>query len=154
MGSFHIACTLLAVIGQRFGDAGLRDLMVESSLVGPSTVNAVLHGEHYNRAVRCLKIIFESLFRLLWPLFEEWLEQRNDCASKGDANKTALLDALSKVRTEKSAETFSNVTDLTSVDDLQGSFIDFLQKQKSPFARLWLSHMEMVSLFLQFIHAT
>ena len=110
--------------------------MVESSLVGPSTVNAVLHGKHYNHAVRCDKIIFERLFRLLWPLFEEWLEQRNDCASKGDANKTALLDALSKVRTEKSAETFSNVTDLTFFYDLQGLFIDFLQKQKSPLARL------------------
>ena len=58
--------------------------------------------------------------------FEERLEQRTDCAGKGDANKTALLDALSKVRTEKSAETFSNVTDLTSADDLQGLFIDFL----------------------------
>ena len=73
------------------------------------------------------------------------MEQCNDCASIGDANNTALLDALSKVRTEKSAETFSNVTDLTSVDDLQVLFIDFLQKQKSPLARLWLSYMEMVS---------
>ena len=34
MGGFHVACTFLAVIGLRFGDAGLRDLMVESSLVG------------------------------------------------------------------------------------------------------------------------
>ena len=144
MGSFHIACTLLAVIGQQFGDAGLRDLLLESSLVGPSAVSAVLHGKHYNHAVRCHKIIFERLFHLLWPLFEEWLEQHNDCAWVGDADKRALLDALSKVRTEKSAETFSNVTDLTSVDDLQGLFIDFLQNQKSPLARLWLSYMEMV----------
>ena len=83
-----------------------------------------------NRAVQCHKIIFGSLFQLLWPLFEEWLEQRNDCASKGDANKTALLDDLSKVRTEKSAETFSNVTDLTFADDLQGLFIKFLQSRR------------------------
>ena len=82
------------------------------------------------------------------------MEQRNDCARVGDADKTALLDALSKVRKEKSAKTFSNVTDLTSVDDLQGSFIDFLQKQMSPLAGLWLSNMEMVSLLLQLIRGT
>ena len=106
MGSFHIACTLLAFIGQRFGDTGLRDLMLESSRVGQSAVNAVLHGKHYNHAVRCHKIIFERLFWLLWPLFEEWLEQHNDCARVGDADKTALLNALSQVRTENQLKPF------------------------------------------------
>ena len=28
MGAFHIAWTLLAVIGKRFGDAGLRDVLI------------------------------------------------------------------------------------------------------------------------------
>ena len=69
MGGFHVACTFLAVIGLRFGDAGLRDLMVESSLVGPSAVSAVLRGKHYNRALRSHKIIFEAFFRLFWPIF-------------------------------------------------------------------------------------
>ena len=73
----------------------MKNLMLESSLVGPSTVNAVLHGKHNNGAVRCHKIVFESLFRLLWSLFEERLEQHNDCASISHADKTALLDALS-----------------------------------------------------------
>ena len=59
VGGFHVACTFLAVISLRFGDAGLRDLMVESSLVGPSAVSAVLRGNHYNPALRSSKIIFE-----------------------------------------------------------------------------------------------
>ena len=30
MGAFHIACTFLAVIGRRFGNVGLRDILVEN----------------------------------------------------------------------------------------------------------------------------
>lgn len=33
MGAFHISCALLAVIGKRFGDAGLSDLLVESEVI-------------------------------------------------------------------------------------------------------------------------
>ena len=61
LGSFHVACTFLAVIGQRFKDAGLQDLMVESSVVGTSSVNEVLNGKHYSRAVHYRKLVFESL---------------------------------------------------------------------------------------------
>ena len=34
MGAFHTALTFLAVIGKRFGDAGLRDWIVEAELLG------------------------------------------------------------------------------------------------------------------------
>jgi hypothetical protein len=40
MGAFHTSMTFLAVIGKRFADAGLRDLIVESDLLG---INKVLY---------------------------------------------------------------------------------------------------------------
>ena len=48
MGGFHIAMTFLAVLGKRFGDAGLHDILVESGIVGTSAVHGVLSGKHYN----------------------------------------------------------------------------------------------------------
>ena len=50
MGSFHIICTFLAVLGKRFGESGLQDLLVESGVVGNGAVNGILQGKHYNRA--------------------------------------------------------------------------------------------------------
>ena len=44
MGDFHVACVLLAVIGKRFGDAGLRDLLIESRIIGTGSLNGVLEG--------------------------------------------------------------------------------------------------------------
>ena len=39
MGAFHICITYLAVIGKRYDDAGLRDTIIESGLVGSSAEN-------------------------------------------------------------------------------------------------------------------
>ena len=71
MGSFHITCVFLSVIGKRFGDSGLRDLLLESRLVASGSLNGVLGGKHYNRAIRTHKVIFSSLLaslQLLLPL--------------------------------------------------------------------------------------
>ena len=42
----------MAVIGRRFGDAGLQDLFVEADLVAEGSVQAVLNGHNYNRSIR------------------------------------------------------------------------------------------------------
>ena len=39
MGGFHGCRIFLAVIGKRFGSAGLRDLIIEARLFGPESVN-------------------------------------------------------------------------------------------------------------------
>ena len=59
MGSFHITCVFLSVIGKRFGDSGLGDLLLESTLVGSGSLKGVLEGKHYNRAVRTHKVVTE-----------------------------------------------------------------------------------------------
>ena len=38
----------LAVIGRRFGSAGLHDLIVEASLSGLESVNQILNDKEYN----------------------------------------------------------------------------------------------------------
>ena len=38
MGSFHMSLNFLRVIGQRFGSAGLSEVLVEASAVGPGSV--------------------------------------------------------------------------------------------------------------------
>jgi len=64
IGSFHIACVLMSVIGKRFGDSGLRDLLIESRIIGNGSVNGVLEGKHYNRALRTHKVSASYNFSL------------------------------------------------------------------------------------------
>ena len=66
MGVFHTICNLLRIIGKRFADAGLKDLCIESGVVAEGSVNGVLQGRMYNRAVRFHKFLFEALLHLAW----------------------------------------------------------------------------------------
>ena len=44
MGGFHFLMMLLGLIGTRFGDAGLRELAIESDIIA----ERVLNGKNYN----------------------------------------------------------------------------------------------------------
>ena len=72
MGVFHTICTMLAVIGKRFGDAGLRDLSVESGVIADGSIAGVLDSKKYSRAIRLHKFVDEALLRLAWSGFEAW----------------------------------------------------------------------------------
>ena len=74
MGAFHTICAFLAVLGKRFGDAGLTDLPVESGVVGQSACEVVMAGKHYNRALRLHKLVFEAIWHLKWKVFENGLD--------------------------------------------------------------------------------
>ena len=65
-GAFHTTCTLLAIIGKRFQDAGLRDLCIETNIIAEGSVSAVLDGRMYNRGVRLHKLVYEFILRLAW----------------------------------------------------------------------------------------
>ena len=65
MGGFHLLMMLLGVIGTRFGDAGLRELAVQSDVVAEGSIDKVLIGKQYNRAVPLHKLTYEALMRLL-----------------------------------------------------------------------------------------
>ena len=74
MGTFHTIMTLLAIIGKRFQDAGLRVTCIESGMIAEGSVYGVLEGRMYSREVRFHKIIYEALLRLTWKGFITWLE--------------------------------------------------------------------------------
>lgn len=75
MKTFHTICNALAIIGERFRDAGLKDICIEAGIVAEGSINGVLDGEHYNRAVRVHKYISEALTRLAWEEFTPGLRK-------------------------------------------------------------------------------
>ena len=56
----HTIMNFLGIIGKRFSDAGLKDMCIESGLVAEGSLNGVLDGKQYNRAVRTHKCIYEA----------------------------------------------------------------------------------------------
>ena len=78
MGGFHIALNFLSVIGKKFEESGIKDLLTESGVYGSNTTLALLKGKSYNRGVRAHKLIMEALLRLQWQAFCKWLEKERE----------------------------------------------------------------------------
>jgi hypothetical protein len=55
-GKLPYCLRLLSVLGKRFGESGLSDLLIESRLIGSGSLNGVLEGKHYNRSLRTHKV--------------------------------------------------------------------------------------------------
>ena len=47
---------------------------MESGVITEGSINKVLDGKQYNKTVRLHKLTYETLMRLAWSGFEEWLE--------------------------------------------------------------------------------
>ena len=113
MGAFHTVCTLLAIIGKRFQDAGLKDLCIESSVIAEGSVKGVLEGNKYNRAVRFHKLLYEALLRLAWNGFGEWIvsmDKDNTFASAMKLIEVFLLERFFQIHPLRQWPSFSRST--------------------------------------------
>ena len=79
LGEFHTCMTFLAVIGKRFSDAGLFDILIESEIVALESVHAVLEGRHYNRGMSAHKVVAKALEHLR---FEAYFNSFNEIIQK------------------------------------------------------------------------
>ena len=61
LGGFHTMRIIIAVIGKRLADAGLRDIAIKADLLGESSVNQMFKAKHYNNAMRALKYLYDAV---------------------------------------------------------------------------------------------
>ena len=150
LGAFHTTCSFLSVIGKRFAEAGLTDLLTMTGIVGLQSVKGVVSGKHYNRAIRVHKLLYEALTRLN-------LQHLNKSLSSDDAVEWDRLSAvLRKVQETKATATVSSIVNSNDFSRLSSRLEKHSTdlRKASPMAALWLSYLDMVQLLLLFLRAT
>ena len=50
LGGFHIALNYFALLGKKYRNSGLEDLLIESSTYGSGSTASLMKGKSYNRA--------------------------------------------------------------------------------------------------------
>ncbi|KAK1885936.1 G polyprotein [Dissostichus eleginoides] len=95
LGEFHTCMSYLSILGKRFGDAGLQDILIESEVVAPGSIN----GHHYNRSMRAHKLLYESLQRIRFITFMDSLppQERAACMDVITEMECAFPDRLMDV---------------------------------------------------------
>ena len=107
MGIFHLHMVFVSKLNKRFGDAGLRDALVQSSIVAEGSVDSALYGKSYNRGIPLHKDYYEALNNLLLKQAEEeapkMYKEFSSHVDQTDTMNTARFEAL------KSESTFEQL---------------------------------------------
>lgn len=150
MGGFHLLQVLFNVIGIRFGDAGVRDLAILSKVVAQGSIDSVLGGKNYNRAVRFYKILYDALMRLLMDQFHSTLPQEQE------EIVVQFQKELDKLKENICAEGFEECLNSSSLEEWYRLFSRFVSTnaETSDLFKFWLTFLSIFELCLNLIYST
>lgn len=153
IGTFHLACAYMKMIGKKMNGSGLSDVLLEAGLISSGSLQGVLSGKHYDRAMHCHKIMVECLERLLLSQYLMNNGEDEVSASLPEESQKILGDLLNTPSSESLEAAQSDATLQKYLDDYQ----KYRDKVKSGHVgktgQLWLSYMDHVWLVLSLIHA-
>jgi len=129
MDGFHTACTFMAVLGKCFGDAGLSDVVVESGIVGPSSISGALEGRHYNRGLRMHMVMQEALLQMQWAQFALWVVEQPEFKEEDQ-----IVTALRELRECFTEQRISELLALPEFRQLSELYLDFCRTDRGPMA--------------------
>ena len=140
----------MGALGKKMRCSGLEEVLIESGICASGSIEQVLTGKHYNRALRVHKVVYEALERILLQVYES----SHGCLF--DKQGVTTLDHLAKnpckdnllARLAMPSESCNKSLD--RYDEFKETVRqDVLGKT----AQFWLSYMEKVGLILQFQRA-
>ena len=149
MGSFHLTCTFMGTLGKKMRCSGLEEVLIESGICASGSIQQVLTGKHYNRALRLHEVVYEALERILLQVYESlhgFLFDKQGVTTLGHLAKNPCKDNLLECYASESCN-----ESLDRYDEFKGTV---RQGALGKTAQFWLSYMEKVGLILQFQRAT
>jgi len=138
LGGFHLLMSYLGSIGYIMADSGLKEIM--SVIFAPNSVDKILLGHAYSRAVRAHTLIQITLSQIIF--------KEISFTDKQKEQYKVHLDNFNE-------ELFENIESSKIVEELKLLFEEKIVelKNRGPTAKLWLQYFEMTALAKEFIRA-
>ena len=154
-GGFHIALNFLSLIGKKYTNSGLDDLLIESGVYAARTTSALMKGKCY-RGIRGHKLAMEAFFHLLWMAFKQWISDQHpdlEPIIRGE-----LHDKISECRVAVQNKRVGqeNVEELALNMHKVVDLLERFKQDSRPWSKMfafWEEYSTMVSILLQFIKA-
>ncbi|KAK3701946.1 hypothetical protein RRG08_017837 [Elysia crispata] len=150
LGVFHTVLSYLGALGKLMKGSGFEDIITEADLCASGSLDKMMNGKHYNRALRVHTIMLEALERLLFTAFEQ---------------NTGSVDVSDKLVVE-AKELVTNLGSNAAETTLASQAFDQLFAQYKYFkeevragrhgktSQFWVQYMDRVWLLLRFLRAT
>lgn len=157
LGGFHNLCTFIACIGKIWGDAGLKDMLADSETYAPATVERMLEGKQFHRAVRGLSLTFEALVQMFVTNYFKWVNDHEQQVSVNVNTAMQRIFETQRAFTDNDEVTPEDIDSLTLVIEqtLRPSLEEFLAwgcKQSVTF-EFWVNFITAVQIMLSNIRA-
>jgi len=153
IGTFHLICAYMRLIGKKMAGSGLADVLIEAGLITSGSLHGVLSGKNYSRAIHCHKVLLESLERLLMQQYLSSLQQDDIFDGLSDESKDQLQDLIDS----PCQRTLVSVLKQEDIVALITGYITYKDTVKKGLlgktAQLWLAYMDHVWLILDLVRA-
>ena len=148
LGVFHTILSYLGAIGKLMRGSGFEDIVTESGICASGSMEGVLTGKHYNRAIRVHSVVMEALERLLFRSFT----QRTEISKLvGDAK-----EAIKRLSPESGE--YTDIMTSDSFIELASQYFIFKDQVRNgrygKTAQFWIQYLDRIWLLLRFLRAT
>lgn len=149
VGGFHLLCSYMGILRKSIKGSGSEEIIIESAICASGSKQEVMHGKHYNRALRVNKLVFEALERLLLQAFESRLP---------DVNTEETYVLLMKLSETLCKENLKRAQESPSCMAFSSKFSEFHEAVRhgdlGKTVVYWMNYMGRVWHILQFQRAT
>ena len=151
LGGLHITMNYLQCIGKHMESAGLGDIWMESGLYGESTIQSILSGKAYNRAVRAHKLTYEAIWRVYLSNVKHWLQENG---KEFPVKFTEMAKDIAEAFKSEDKDVIASVLHLTKELKSVDIFKDYdSENAGNPTFTFWRNYMKMVETLLDFLKA-
>ena len=152
IGSFHLICAYLKMIGKKMNEFGLADVQLGAGVTSVGFINGVISGKNYGRAINCHKIMAKSLERLL---LDRYLETR--CLKGLPCDLLQAIGRINHIIYERTSENLHPAMQNKALDNFLEEYSSFRQQVRSgtqgKTAQFGLAYMNHVSLAFSLLYA-
>lgn len=139
LGTFHAICNILAILGARFQDAGLRDQCIETNLTAEGSLASVFSGKMYNRAMYVHKSVYEAFMRLAWEAFIPWVERNKPEEKHNVASVSEEVSDLVEHLCQQIFDSLLANPKYTELVSIWNEFLDHLRNGNGELSAFWMS---------------
>ena len=132
--------------------SGFKEIVIEADVCTSGSLQKVMSGKHYNRAIRVHNLVLEALERLLFEVF-----QAQDQSGEGlsDESENGLRKLTEKPDSEQFQSLFTSQDFLKKLFDQCETFTNSVRNGSlGKTAQFWLGYMDIIWLILCFVRAT
>jgi len=144
IGTFHLACGYLKMLGKKMDGTGLPDILLEAGLISSGSLSGVISAKNYSRSLNCHKVMMQALETLILSSF---LEERGEKALFGQLPKSSkdLIESLIKCPNKVSEGAVLSDCIIRKYIEDYVRFRDIIRSgQKGKTSLLWMRYIDHV----------